>query len=55
MFCIRCKHDVVDCLCVDIEERLASLCGPEGAIEPAARANLSARLRNLEGAGKKPH
>lgn len=25
MFCIRCQHDVADCTCPDIEERLLAI------------------------------
>jgi hypothetical protein len=55
MFCIRCKHHVVDCLCADIDERLARIAAGGGALEPAARANLSARLLRAREAGEKPH
>lgn len=40
MFCMKCQHDVVDCTCPDIHERLKSV-GPEA--RPAALQNLTAR------------
>lgn len=42
MFCLRCQHDVVDCTCPDIKERLASLLDSNAA--PAAATNLRRRL-----------
>lgn len=43
MFCIRCRHDVIDCTCPDIEDRLRSLSGPESLAAPAAILNRQAR------------
>ena len=43
MYCIQCCHDVVDCECRDIEQRLASLCYAECGVAPAAATNLEAR------------
>ena len=36
MYCVRCKHDVIHCECLDIDQRLASLCDRETALAPAA-------------------
>jgi hypothetical protein len=55
MWCVRCKNDVVGCLCGDIEQRLASLSRRDPVIGPAARANLCLRLLLAKGAGKGPH
>jgi hypothetical protein len=55
MYCVRCKHDVVDCNCLDIDRRLASLCQREGVLAPAARVSLIARLLAAKGLGKEPH
>jgi hypothetical protein len=43
VYCIQCSHDVVDCQCRDIEQRLESLCRPECGVGPAAATNLEAR------------
>ncbi len=55
MWCVRCKNDVVGCLCGDIEQRLVSLSHRDPVIGPAARANLCLRLLLAKGAGKGPH
>ena len=52
MYCIQCRHEVVDCECRDIEQRLASLCGPECGVAPAAATNLEARTLKKLTAGK---
>lgn len=41
MWCIKCNHDVVECECLDIEQRLESLY--ETGIGLAAQQNLVAR------------
>jgi hypothetical protein len=55
VYCIVCSHDVVDCECRDIEQRLASLCRPECGVAPAAAANLEARTLKKLLAGKPPN
>ena len=55
MWCVRCKNDVVGCLCGDIEQRLASLGHRDPVIGPAAQTNLTLRLLLAKGAGKNPH
>jgi hypothetical protein len=55
MWCVRCKNDVVGCLCGDIEQRLANLSQRDAVIGPAARDNLRLRLLLAKGAGKSPH
>lgn len=41
MYCARCNHDLWECVCPDIEERLQSLLNTP--LTPAAIANLQAR------------
>ena len=52
MYCIKCNHDVIDCECRDIEERLASLCRPDCGVAPAAATNLEARTIKMLTHGK---
>jgi hypothetical protein len=55
MWCVRCKNDVVGCVCGDIEQRLATQSHRDPVIGPAARANQCLRLLLAKGAGKGPH
>ncbi|HVT43356.1 MAG TPA: hypothetical protein VMT00_03100 [Thermoanaerobaculia bacterium] len=41
MWCIQCAHELTDCECNDLEERLANLFG--SCAEMAALQNLQAR------------
>jgi hypothetical protein len=52
VYCIQCSHDVVDCQCRDIEQRLESLCRSECGVAPAAAINLEARAIKKLTAGK---
>jgi hypothetical protein len=55
MYCVRCKHDVIECACLDIDERLENLSRGQGALAFAARFNLIARLLLAKGEGQGPH
>jgi len=41
MWCVRCKNEVIDCVCPDIEKRLAELLNSPAQL--AAAGNLRAR------------
>ena len=32
MWCMKCNNDLMECVCPDIEERLATLSGPGGPL-----------------------
>ncbi len=32
MWCMKCNHELMECTCLDIGERLVSLSGPSGSL-----------------------